>query len=145
MNLLLAFSAVGMQASPETGMLVSALDPAQPNVRIVVDGSDESASARSTMSRMNAERLEQAQMRIDKQAQTKGEAATTPVMSDLLTVEEAAAYLRISRSQLYALTRTSSRVMQRHPIPVIRFGKSLKFRKSSLDGWLTQLEKSAAG
>jgi excisionase family DNA binding protein len=98
------------------------------------------------MSRMNAERLEQTQsrMRLENQTQAKEAATTTPV-SDLMTLEEAAQFLRISKSHMYSLTRSSTRAMQKHPLRVIRFGKSLKFRRSSLDAWLTQLEKLAAG
>jgi excisionase family DNA binding protein len=82
----------------------------------VVDGSDESASARRTMSRM----------KIEGNGQT---------ISDIMTVKEAAAYLRISVSALYDLTRSRTNARMKHPIPVIRMGtKSLRFRKSSLDG-----------
>jgi hypothetical protein len=50
------------------------------------------------MTRMEAERLEQAQsgMRLENRAQAKEHSAPTPVTSDLMTVKEAAAYLRVS-------------------------------------------------
>jgi len=50
------------------------------------------------MTRMKAERLEQAQsgIRLENRAQAKEHSAPTPVTSDLMTVKEAAAYLRVS-------------------------------------------------
>jgi excisionase family DNA binding protein len=88
-------------------------------------------------------------MRLENQTQAKGEEAaehsvTAPFTSDLMTGEEAAHYPRISVSQLYSLTRRRGVARAQHPIPVIRLGvKSLRFRKSSLDRWLEQLEKLA--
>lgn len=41
-------------------------------------------------------------------------------ISDLMTVDEAAAYLRISRSQLFDLTRRRGVARLEHPIPVLR-------------------------
>jgi len=64
-------------------------------------------------------------------------------ISDIMTTEEAGAYLRISTSQLYDLTRRRGVTRAQHPIPCIRLGKSLKFRRSSVDRWLEQLEKLA--
>jgi excisionase family DNA binding protein len=91
---------------------------------IVVDGADESASARRTMSRM---KIEQSGQQI----------------SDIMDVAEAAQYLKISVSQLYDLTRHRARVRQDIPIPCVRLGvKSLRFRRSSLDRWLSELEKA---
>jgi excisionase family DNA binding protein len=97
------------------------------------------------MTRMKAERLEQAQsgMRLENRAQAKEHSAPTPVTSDLMTVKEAAAYLRVSAWAIYDLTRQRGRVRMQLPIPCIRLGKSLKFRRSSLDRWLEQLEKMA--
>jgi len=67
-------------------------------------------------------------------------------VSDIMNVEEAAAYLRISVSALYDLTRSRSNARMEHPIPCIRLGvRALRFRRSSLDHWLSILEKQAAG
>lgn len=59
------------------------------------------------MTRMKAERLELAQpgMRLENRAQAKEHSAPTPVTSDLMTVKEAAAYLRVSVWAIYDLTR----------------------------------------
>jgi len=63
-------------------------------------------------------------------------------ISDLMTVAEAAAYLRSTVAKMYIQTCTSTRVLQEHPVPFFRVGKELRFRKSSLDAWMTTLEKT---
>jgi len=63
-------------------------------------------------------------------------------MEPLLTLEEAAGLLKLSKSQLYELTRTRSRLRQAVPLPVVRIGKRKLFRASSLNAWVSQLEKS---
>jgi hypothetical protein len=62
------------------------------------------------MTRMKAERLEQAQsgMRLENRAQAKEHSAPTPVTSDLMTVKEAAAYLRVSVWAIYGSSQPSS-------------------------------------
>jgi predicted DNA-binding transcriptional regulator AlpA len=103
------------------------------------------------MSRMKAAALEHAQsrMRLENQTQGKGEVAAehsvpTPVTSDLLNLKEAAAYLRFSVTQSYNLTRRRGVARAQYPIPVVRMGiRTLRFRKSSLDKWLAELEKMA--
>jgi hypothetical protein len=75
---------------------------------------------------MKATGLEQAQsrMQLESQTQTKGEVAAEhfgpTAVSDLMTVNEAAAYLRVSVSALYDLTRRRGVERQRHPIPAIK-------------------------
>jgi excisionase family DNA binding protein len=65
-------------------------------------------------------------------------------ISDLSNVKEAASYLRVSVSQLYSLTRRRGVARAQHPIPVVRMGiRTLRFRKSSLDTWIAELEKRA--
>jgi len=65
-------------------------------------------------------------------------------MTEILTVDEVAALLRMSRSQTYKLTqpRTASGDLREHPLPVLRIGTSLRFRKSDVEEWI---EKLAAG
>jgi excisionase family DNA binding protein len=99
----------------------------------------------SRLPRMNPTALEQAQsnMRREHQPQAVAERFGPAAVSDIMTLEEACAYLRISRGQAYDLTRNRGRVRQVHPIPVLRYGRSMKFRKASLDKWLERLEKQA--
>lgn len=61
----------------------------------------------------------------------------------VLNLSEAADLLGIKPSQLYEHTRTRSRVRQRIPIPHLRLGKRICFRRESLETWVRQLEVSA--
>jgi len=62
-------------------------------------------------------------------------------MEPLLTMEEAGKLLKLSKAQLYELTRSRSRCRQSVPLPVVRIGKRKMFRASSLNEWIAQLEK----
>jgi predicted DNA-binding transcriptional regulator AlpA len=54
----------------------------------------------------------------------------------VLSLSEAAALLGLKPTQLYSLTRERSRIRQSHPLPVIRLGKRLAFRREALVSWL---------
>ncbi len=60
----------------------------------------------------------------------------------LLSISEAAELLGLSRCQLYQLTRTRSRIRQAIPLPCIRLGKRLAFRRDSLEQWICRLEQA---
>lgn len=58
-----------------------------------------------------------------------------------MTVDEVAAMLKISKSSVYELTneRTRSGDIREHPLPVLRIGSSLRFRKSDVEAWIEKL------
>lgn len=58
----------------------------------------------------------------------------------VLNLSEAADLLGIKPSQLYEHTRSRARVRQRIPIPHLRLGKRVAFRRESLEKWVAQLE-----
>jgi excisionase family DNA binding protein len=61
-------------------------------------------------------------------------------MNDILTAEEVAAMLRISKRQVYELAKERGK-----PIPSIRIRTSVRFRNSDVDGWVAGLvQKKAA-
>lgn len=62
----------------------------------------------------------------------------------LISLSEAASLLGLTDDQLYELTRNRSRIRQRVPLPCIRLGKRLAFRKESLERWITELETETA-
>ena len=62
----------------------------------------------------------------------------------LLSLSEAAELLSLNKQQLYELTRTRSRIRQAIPLPYVRLGKRLAFRRESLERWIEQLESTAA-
>ena len=59
----------------------------------------------------------------------------------ILTIDEAAEFLKMKRGQLYTLTRARSRARMESPIPVLRINSNLRFCKESLIEWLTKLEQ----
>lgn len=64
-------------------------------------------------------------------------------MSDeILTPDEVKAMLKLSsRRAVYELTRVRARVTHTKPIPVIRIGSMLRFRKADVLTWLDELAK----
>ena len=63
----------------------------------------------------------------------------------LLNLSEAAELLGIKPSQLYEHTRERARVRQRIPIPHLRLGKRICFRRESLEKWIVELETGRRG
>lgn len=62
----------------------------------------------------------------------------------LLNLEQTAQYINHTPPQLYELTRARSRARQRVPIPFVRIGKRLMFRKEALQQWIVALEQGGA-
>jgi excisionase family DNA binding protein len=65
-------------------------------------------------------------------------------MEPLLTMDQAGQLLGLEKSQVYELCRSRSRARQEHPIPVVKVGKVLRFRASSLNEWINKIERRAA-
>jgi len=65
-------------------------------------------------------------------------------MSEILTVEELATILKISKWQIYELAkeRTRSGDIRKHPLPALRIGACVRFRKTDIEIWLAQLTES---
>jgi excisionase family DNA binding protein len=57
-------------------------------------------------------------------------------LPDMLTVEEAAKVLRISRSRAYEAVATFQRTGGAEGLPSIRIGRSLRVPKGALLGWI---------
>ena len=55
-------------------------------------------------------------------------------MNEILTAQEVAAMLRISKRQVYELAKETE-----NPIPTIRIRTSVRFRRSDVDGWVASL------
>jgi predicted DNA-binding transcriptional regulator AlpA len=58
----------------------------------------------------------------------------------LLNLSQAAELLGLKTANLYELTRSRSRCRQVFPLPYLRLGKRLAFRRESLERWIAQLE-----
>jgi excisionase family DNA binding protein len=67
------------------------------------------------------------------------------VMNDILTVDEVAALLKISRRSAYELTRERTRRRQKKPIPLLRLNaKCVRFKKADVEQWIEELSREAA-
>lgn len=60
---------------------------------------------------------------------------------NLLTVKEAADFLKMSPSQVYSMTKARGRARMEKPIPTLRLNGNLRFAKESLEQWLKELEE----
>ena len=62
-------------------------------------------------------------------------------MTEILTVDELAEMLKMSRSLIYELAkeRTRSGDLRENPIPVLRIGTAMRFRKNDVDAWIEKL------
>jgi len=60
---------------------------------------------------------------------------------EILTVAEVAAMLKISKGQVYELAKERTRTgeLRGNPIPRVRIGASVRFRKSDIEEWVEKL------
>jgi len=58
----------------------------------------------------------------------------------ILTVEQAAQYLGVSKRQVWEMTRARGLARMPIPIPLIRINGNVRFKLSSLQNWVDQLE-----
>jgi excisionase family DNA binding protein len=70
-----------------------------------------------------------------KKRETKPMETSNGVKLELMTTTELAQYLRISRASVYRLVRQKQ-------IPVSKVGRQLRFRKNTVDVWLSKGEAS---
>jgi predicted DNA-binding transcriptional regulator AlpA len=58
---------------------------------------------------------------------------------ELWTVEETAAFLKVTPRAVYEMSRRRSQVRQAQPLPAIRLHKKcLRFDKQAIEQWVTQ-------
>jgi predicted DNA-binding transcriptional regulator AlpA len=64
----------------------------------------------------------------------------------ILTVDELAALLKMSKKQIDTMceTRTRTGVMKDHPLPVLKINGNLRFLRKEVDSWLARLAGSRA-
>jgi excisionase family DNA binding protein len=60
---------------------------------------------------------------------------------EILTVADLATMLRMSKSQIYEMTRARTRTgsMREHPLPVVKINGNVRFRKSDVEDWIEKL------
>ncbi len=60
-----------------------------------------------------------------------------PTSDTLLTAEEVAALLQVTCAWVYAQTR-------RHQIPHLRLGRYVRYRRTAIETWIEDVERSSA-
>ena len=60
-------------------------------------------------------------------------------MPEILTVAELAAFLKVSKSHVYVLLKSQS-----NPLPSLRLGTSVRFRREDVSAWMQKLSESEA-
>jgi predicted DNA-binding transcriptional regulator AlpA len=65
---------------------------------------------------------------------------------EILTVDELAALLKMSKKQIYTMceTRTRTGVMKNHPLPVLKINGNVRFLRRHVDEWLARLAEGKA-
>lgn len=60
---------------------------------------------------------------------------------EILTVAEVAALLKMSKRQVYEMTKTRTRTgaMRDNPIPLVKINGNVRFRKSDVEDWIEKL------
>jgi predicted DNA-binding transcriptional regulator AlpA len=60
---------------------------------------------------------------------------------EILTTAEVAAWLKVSKRHVYEMTkqRTAAGVIRQHPLPCVRFGASVRFRRVDIEEWVERL------
>jgi predicted DNA-binding transcriptional regulator AlpA len=58
---------------------------------------------------------------------------------EILTLDDVAAMLKMTRSQVYTMTRARSQERMDVPLPVLRINGNLRFRKSDIEAWVAKI------
>jgi len=64
-------------------------------------------------------------------------------VSDILTKDELAQLLRMSKRQVDTLCETRTRQRQTHPLPVFKINGNVRFSRTAVEKWLEQLQEAA--
>jgi predicted DNA-binding transcriptional regulator AlpA len=63
---------------------------------------------------------------------------TVVTHSEILTVEDLAKWLKVSKRSVYEMTRSRSRERHEIPLPILRLPVGLRFRRGDVEHWLNR-------
>jgi predicted DNA-binding transcriptional regulator AlpA len=63
---------------------------------------------------------------------------------EILTLDDVAKLLKMTRNQVYTMTRTRSQERMDVPLPVLRINGNLRFRRNDVEVWVETLAKGNA-
>ena len=66
-------------------------------------------------------------------------------MNPIMTIDEVAAFLRMSKRQVYELTRARTRERSAAPIPLLKINGNTRFRRSDVEAWIEKLAEEGEG
>jgi hypothetical protein len=72
---------------------------------------------------------------------TGAQYVSASIQSELLTVEQAAKFLNMTKGQIHEMTRARGRKRMPIPIPLLGINGNLRFRRPSLEKWLIEIEQ----
>jgi len=65
--------------------------------------------------------------------------------SEILTVEDLAAWLKVSKRSVYEMTCQRGQVRHDIPLPVLRLPCGMRFRRSDIEAWLQRCAEAGRG
>jgi hypothetical protein len=65
-------------------------------------------------------------------------------MPELLTIEDLAKFLKLTKRSAYELTKARTRARQIHPVPMIRINSHPRFVRAEVEKWILKLQEEAA-
>jgi predicted DNA-binding transcriptional regulator AlpA len=65
--------------------------------------------------------------------------------TQILTIDELATFLKMTRRQVYNLTRARGQARMQHPLPVLRINGNVRFRRCDVETWLAELANDNNG
>jgi predicted DNA-binding transcriptional regulator AlpA len=60
-------------------------------------------------------------------------------MSEILTIDDLASWLKMSCSQIYNMCRSRAGARMVNPLPTLKLNGNLRFRKSDIEQWLAKV------
>jgi excisionase family DNA binding protein len=61
-------------------------------------------------------------------------------VGEILTVDELASLLKMTRRQIYEMTSARTRSKQKNPLPMVRVNGNLRFDKRAVEAWWAKLQ-----
>jgi predicted DNA-binding transcriptional regulator AlpA len=62
---------------------------------------------------------------------------------EILTLDDVAKLLKMTRNQVYTMTRKRSQERMDIPLPVLRINGNLRFSRASIEEWIANLSQGA--
>lgn len=68
---------------------------------------------------------------------------TYPTQTEIWTIDQLAAFLKMTRRQVYNMTRARGQARMDDPLPLLRINGNVRFRRVDVEAWLSRLAAKA--